>query len=100
MKPEDPPADLAGDLARWARRHTETPARTVRTVFGLHVDEETYNTVGGYVLGRLGRRARVGDTVEVEGRMLRVEALDGLRVARVFLSRPPAPGAAAAGTRT
>ena len=25
------------------------------------IDEETYNTVGGYVLGRLGRRARVGD---------------------------------------
>ena len=39
MKPEDTPADLAGDFARWARRHTETPARTVRTVFGLQVDE-------------------------------------------------------------
>src|SRR5204863_9515421 len=30
--------------------------------FGLHVDESTYTTIGGYVLGRLGRRARVGDT--------------------------------------
>ncbi len=58
--------------------------------FGLHIDEETYNTVGGFVLGRLGRRARVGDRLEVEGRTMRVEALDGLRVARVFLSRPHA----------
>jgi putative hemolysin len=55
--------------------------------FGLHIDEESYNTLGGYVLGRLGRRPRVGDRVEVERRTLRVEALDGLRVARVFVSR-------------
>lgn len=56
--------------------------------FGLHIDEGTYTTVGGYVLGRLGRRARVGDVVDVEGRKLRVDALDGLRVARVWLSKP------------
>jgi CBS domain containing-hemolysin-like protein len=60
----------------------------VNAQFGLHIDEETYNTVGGYVLGRLGRRARVGDTIEVEGRRIRVEQLDGLRVARVWLSMP------------
>jgi len=60
----------------------------VNTQFGLHIDEESYTTVGGYVLGRLGRRARVGDTIETEGRRMRVEQLDGLRVARVWLSRP------------
>ena len=60
----------------------------VNAQFGLHIDEETYNTVGGYVLGRLGRRARVGDTFDVEGRRMRVEQLDGLRVARVWLSKP------------
>jgi CBS domain containing-hemolysin-like protein len=57
--------------------------------FGLDLDEDTYTTVGGYVLGRLGRRARVGDTLEVEGRKMRVESLDGLRVAKVWLSTPP-----------
>ncbi len=56
--------------------------------FGLHIDEADYNTVGGYVLGRLGRRARVGDTVDVETRTFRVEALDGLRVARVLITPP------------
>jgi CBS domain containing-hemolysin-like protein len=56
--------------------------------FGLHIDEEEYSTLGGYVLGRLGRQPRVGDTVEVEGRRMRVDALDGLRVARVWLSKP------------
>jgi CBS domain containing-hemolysin-like protein len=64
----------------------------VNEQFGLHVDEDTYTTVGGYVLGRLGRRARVGDTIDVEGRRLRVEALDGLRVAKVWLSRADQKG--------
>jgi CBS domain containing-hemolysin-like protein len=60
----------------------------VNAQFGLHIDEETYTTVGGYVLGRLGRRARIADTIDVEGRRMRVEQLDGLRVARVWLSKP------------
>ena len=55
--------------------------------FGLHIDEAVYTTLGGYVLGRLGRRARIGDTIEVEGRKVRVEALDGLRVAKVWISK-------------
>jgi CBS domain containing-hemolysin-like protein len=60
----------------------------VNAQFGLHIDEETYTTLGGYMMGRIGRRARVGDTVEVEGRLMRVVALDGLRVARVWVSAP------------
>ena len=65
--------------------------------FGLHLDEEGYNTIGGYVLGRLGRRARLGDRVDVEGRILRVEALDKLRVSRVHLSAPGKTAPADAG---
>jgi CBS domain containing-hemolysin-like protein len=56
--------------------------------FDLKIDEDTYTTIGGYVLGRLGRRARVDDTIEVERRRIRVLALDGLRVAKVWLSTP------------
>jgi CBS domain containing-hemolysin-like protein len=51
--------------------------------FALEIDEETYTTIGGYMLGRLGRRPKVGDTVDLDKRMLRVEAVDGLRVSRV-----------------
>jgi CBS domain containing-hemolysin-like protein len=51
--------------------------------FGLEIDEETYTTLGGYMLGRLGRRPRIGDVIEVGRRALRVEAVDGLRVSRV-----------------
>ena len=61
-------------------------ASDINTQFGLYIDESTYTTIGGYVLGRLGRRARVGDTIDVEGRQMRVDTLDGLRVAKVWLS--------------
>jgi CBS domain containing-hemolysin-like protein len=55
--------------------------------FGLKIDEDTYTTLGGFVAGRVGRKPRVGDTVEEGSRTLTVEALDGLRVARVRISR-------------
>jgi CBS domain containing-hemolysin-like protein len=63
-------------------------ASDVNQQFGLHMDQDTYTTVGGYVLGQLGRRPRIGDVVEIEGRRMRVDALDGSRVARVWLSTP------------
>jgi CBS domain containing-hemolysin-like protein len=60
----------------------------VNSRFGMHIDEEIYNTVGGFVLGSLGRGPRLGDTIQVDGRRMKVTALDGLRVARVWLSKP------------
>jgi CBS domain containing-hemolysin-like protein len=59
----------------------------VNAQFGLNIDEDTYDTIGGYVMGRLGRRARLGDTIELEGRRMRVDGLDRLRVSRVWLSK-------------
>jgi CBS domain containing-hemolysin-like protein len=59
--------------------------------FGLQIDEEVYTTIGGYVLGRLGRRPRVGETIDADGRQMRVDALDGLRVAKIWLSTPSQP---------
>ncbi len=60
----------------------------VNEQFGLHIDEDTYTTIGGYVMGRIGRRAHVGEAIEVEGRIMRVVAIDGLRVSRVWMSTP------------
>jgi CBS domain containing-hemolysin-like protein len=56
--------------------------------FDLDIDEDTYTTVGGFMLGCIGRRPNIGDSVEIDGRRMRVEAIDGLRVARVSLSKP------------
>jgi CBS domain containing-hemolysin-like protein len=60
----------------------------VNEQFDLDIDEDVFTTVGGYVLRRLGRRARVGDAIDVSGRRMRVDAVDGLRVAKVWLSTP------------
>jgi len=67
----------------------------VNSQFDLHIDEDTYTTVGGFVLGCIGRRPKLGDTIDVDGRRMRVDALDGLRVARVWLSKPSAKKKAA-----
>ena len=65
-----------------------TLVHDVNEQFDLHIDEDTYTTIGGYVMGRIGRRPRVGDAIEVEDRIMRVIALDRLRVSRVWLSTP------------
>ncbi len=56
----------------------------------LRLSDPFYTTVGGLVMGRLDRVPTVGDEVVLEdGRRLRVEEMDGLRVARVRLTPPP-----------
>ena len=65
----------------------------VNQALGLHLEDAHYDTLAGYMLGRLGRIARLGDEVEVHGMRLRVEAMDGRRIARLSV-RPAAPAAA------
>ena len=76
-----------------------TPLQEVNEHFGLSLRDPHYDTIAGYLLGRLGRMAQIGDTVLVDGVRLRVEALDGRRIARISLASqrstpPPQPGAA------
>ena len=49
----------------------------------LELADEPYDTVGGMVFGRLGRLAKVGDAIDVEGYRVTVTAVDGRRVAQV-----------------
>ncbi len=57
----------------------------VNAEFGLNLSAPHYDTLAGYVLNRLRRLAKVGDEVEGDGIRLRVEALDGRRIARLSL---------------
>jgi putative hemolysin len=57
--------------------------------FNLNLSDPSYDTVAGFILGQLGRLAQLGDTVVVDGVRLRVEAMDGFRIARVSLDIPP-----------
>jgi CBS domain containing-hemolysin-like protein len=55
--------------------------------FGEHLVDENYNTIGGYVMGRLERVPRVGDTVSGGTMVLRVESMDALRIDRLSVKR-------------
>ncbi len=57
---------------------------------GLALPEGPYETVGGFIMHRLGRVAEVGDCVEELGYAFRVTEMDGRRAARVRVSRLPA----------
>ncbi|MEI8080962.1 MAG: transporter associated domain-containing protein, partial [Actinomycetes bacterium] len=50
-------------------------------------DESDYETIAGLIVSRLHRIARVGDTVDIGDAVLRVDAMDRLRIDRVTLSR-------------
>ncbi|PZE28919.1 MULTISPECIES: hemolysin family protein [unclassified Curtobacterium] len=52
-------------------------------------DDGPYETIGGFVMSRLGRLPVVGDTVPVDGGMLRVERLDGRRIDRIRFTPTP-----------
>ena len=63
----------------------------VNDAFGLDLNDPNYDTIGGYVMGHLGRIPKVGDVVDIVDRavQLRVEEMDKLRVARVSLHAMP-----------
>jgi CBS domain containing-hemolysin-like protein len=57
------------------------PITDVNEYFDLDLPHEDFDTIGGYVLGSLGRPPEPGDTVEVdEGGTFRVKSVDGPRV--------------------
>jgi CBS domain containing-hemolysin-like protein len=58
--------------------------------YGLGLPDEDYTTIGGFVLGRLGRIAKVADEVTFRGGKLRVLSMKGRRVDRVALTLAPA----------
>jgi len=57
----------------------------VNQQLGLSLQDSDYDTIAGFMLGGLGRIPRVGDTIERDGVRLRVEAMDGLRIASISL---------------
>jgi CBS domain containing-hemolysin-like protein len=65
-------------------------------LFGTHVENEDYDTVGGCVFHELGRVPAVGDAVEADGVKLTVLSVEGHRVRKLRATRsekpPPDPG--------
>ena len=57
--------------------------------FGRSLPTDDYNSVGGFVFGELGRLPKRGDTVQVNGYLIRVESVRENRVEAVRI-RPRA----------
>ncbi len=54
---------------------------------GLNLQDQNYDTIAGFVFGRLNRIPEIGDVVEIDGVRFRVEEMDGRRIARLSVER-------------
>jgi CBS domain containing-hemolysin-like protein len=57
------------------------PIRDVNEALGSEFESEDFDTIGGLVLGHLGRAPEVGDELVLDGHVFRVNEVDGTRVA-------------------
>src|SRR6266446_3920131 len=64
------------------------PLRDLGDLVGEALQEEGITTTSGWITHRLGGFAKVGDALTLNGTELRVEEMEGMRVARVRLTRP------------
>jgi CBS domain containing-hemolysin-like protein len=60
----------------------------INTRCGLELASDDYETLGGYLFGRLGRLPKVGDVVPVEGGAFEILVMEGRRVGSVRFVAP------------
>ncbi|WP_119070929.1 hemolysin family protein [Rubrobacter indicoceani] len=60
------------------------PINVVNDALGTNFESDDFDTIGGLVLGHIGRQPEVGDRVELDGHTLKVDDTDGARVAQVI----------------
>ena len=81
-EPKIRPADNGSYVVNAATALTE-----VCNALGIEVPEQDFDTVGGMVLGILGRVPRVGDKVCIDGYEARVISMRGRRIQTLLLTR-------------
>jgi|GEM_PF-408964 Mg2+/Co2+ transporter CorC len=86
--------DLAGQTPKGQPLDMLIDARIgvdqVAELTGVDVQGEGFDTLGGFVLDRLGRMPSRGDTVDYDGIRIRVESTVGRRLKRLRVTRRPA----------
>jgi CBS domain containing-hemolysin-like protein len=60
------------------------PINVVNEALGTEFESDDFDTIGGLVLGHIGRAPEVGDEVDLDGHTLVVDDVDGSRVAQVI----------------
>jgi len=74
--------------------HGRTSIAELNDRYRLDLPDEDYTTIGGFVLGRLGRVARTGDEVHIPDGVFRVLSMKGRRVDRLCITLRPEPAPA------
>ena len=59
----------------------------VERFFGVDIDDEMNDTIGGVVFSEIGRAPTVGDETEIQGLTFRVDSLHGMRIDRLLVRR-------------
>jgi CBS domain containing-hemolysin-like protein len=67
----------------------DTDLEDLNKRFGFSLSEEDYQTIGGFLFGKVGHVPQVGDSVKVGDLVLEVLEMDGRRVGRVRIAAPP-----------
>ncbi len=67
-----------------------TLIEVVNEQLNLTLEDPDYDTIAGFMLGKLGRIPRLNDAVEADSVRMRVEEMDGMRIARISLRRQDA----------
>ncbi len=80
---EQEPLPFEEQIQGEVRIRGEVPLAEVNERFKLNLPEETYDTIGGFVFGMIGRIARVGDEITLDEGHFRVVSMDGRRIERV-----------------
>jgi len=68
------------------------PLHELEELVGEPLQEEGITTASGWVTQRLGGFPKIGDVLKVAACELRVEEMDGTRVARLSVTKPAAAG--------
>ena len=87
---DEVPAVASLGAGRW-RAAGRVNVHDLGAELGVELPDEEWDSVGGLVIGLLGRMPRVGDAVEVAGLRIAVSARRGRRVVEVVVTRAPAP---------
>ncbi len=61
------------------------PIEVANEALDTNFESEDFDTIGGFVMGSLGRVPEIGDEIQADGHILRVDDTDGSRVASVLV---------------
>ena len=88
---DEPDPDVLVDADGTARIDGMTMIEEVNEHLGINLSDPDYDTIAGYVLGKLGHIPQVGESVEDSENhvLVKVEKMNRLRIEQVSLRRIP-----------